>query len=189
MRWFSFWKKKSAIAHITDRTRVADLVSHYPNFATFLHTQLGLQITSNDLRLRFGEWCRRSALPPAQVVFMQFQMSERTGARTIEASALQARMQTDPKLVVLDARESWEYEWAKLPNTSALNAQTLPEILKMYPRDTPLAVICHFGIRSMDAAAYLSDQGFTDVTALEGGLEAWSLKADPTFPRYPGHPC
>jgi rhodanese-related sulfurtransferase len=33
-------------------------------------------------------------------------------------------------------------------------------------------------------AAILEALGFTDVSSLRGGLEAWAQRADPTMPRY-----
>ncbi|MEE8306244.1 MAG: rhodanese-like domain-containing protein, partial [Gammaproteobacteria bacterium] len=48
----------------------------------------------------------------------------------------------------------------------------------------PLVVMCHGGMRSLQVAQYLTDQGFADVYNLSGGIDAWSQEVDPAVPRY-----
>jgi rhodanese-related sulfurtransferase len=47
-----------------------------------------------------------------------------------------------------------------------------------------LAVICHHGVRSMRAALMLRAHGFKDAMSVAGGIDAWSLGADASVPRY-----
>jgi rhodanese-related sulfurtransferase len=51
-------------------------------------------------------------------------------------------------------------------------------------RERPVVVHCHRGGRSAKAYRILAGAGFTDVAALSGGIEAWSLTVDPAVPRY-----
>jgi rhodanese-related sulfurtransferase len=51
-------------------------------------------------------------------------------------------------------------------------------------RERPVVVHCHRDGRSVEAARILLGAGFTDVAALSGGIEAWSLSVDPEVPRY-----
>jgi monothiol glutaredoxin len=51
-------------------------------------------------------------------------------------------------------------------------------------RDTPIAFLCHHGIRSRSAADYMIEKGFIHVYNVTGGIEAWSLLVDPSVPRY-----
>jgi thiosulfate sulfurtransferase len=44
--------------------------------------------------------------------------------------------------------------------------------------DVPLIVACYHGNSSQSAAAYLAEQGFSDVYSLDGGFELWRA----TFP-------
>ena len=43
---------------------------------------------------------------------------------------------------------------------------------------------CHHGMRSRNAAELFLRKGFRKVYNLDGGIDAWSLKIDPTVPRY-----
>jgi monothiol glutaredoxin len=51
-------------------------------------------------------------------------------------------------------------------------------------RNTPIALHCHHGVRSQNAAQQLIQQGFRNVYNLQGGIEAWSQNVDPKVPRY-----
>lgn len=46
-------------------------------------------------------------------------------------------------------------------------------------------VLCHHGVRSMHVAQFLvQNKGFTNVLNVTGGIDAYSLEADPSVPRY-----
>jgi rhodanese-related sulfurtransferase len=47
-----------------------------------------------------------------------------------------------------------------------------------------MVIICHHGIRSLQAADYLRQQGFRYVVNLTGGVAAWASDCDLTMPRY-----
>ena len=50
--------------------------------------------------------------------------------------------------------------------------------------DTPIVVICHHGMRSMQCARYLVAQGIDSLINLTGGIDAWSTQIDPAVPVY-----
>ena len=52
------------------------------------------------------------------------------------------------------------------------------------PKNTPIAFLCHHGTRSRSAAEHFVSQGFSKIYNVEGGIDAWSVKVDPTVPRY-----
>jgi rhodanese-related sulfurtransferase len=53
------------------------------------------------------------------------------------------------------------------------------------PRDRPIVVMCHHGVRSAHVVAYLREaHGFEQVVNLSGGIDAWSCDVDPRVPRY-----
>ena len=51
-------------------------------------------------------------------------------------------------------------------------------------RDTPIAVHCHHGMRSLKVTATLRALGFTNVRSMAGGIDLWSVDVDPTVRRY-----
>ena len=51
-------------------------------------------------------------------------------------------------------------------------------------KDRSIVVYCHVGGRSQRACELLSARGFSKVENLSGGIEGWSVRVDPTLPRY-----
>ena len=89
---------------------------------------------------------------------------------------------TPPRL--LDVREQSEYEIVHLEGGQLLTEDLVGEMLEGWPPDTPIVCYCHHGVRSMQAALFLAGKGFTDVTSMAGGIDAWALQIDPTLARY-----
>ncbi|HEX7046628.1 MAG TPA: rhodanese-like domain-containing protein [Gammaproteobacteria bacterium] len=85
---------------------------------------------------------------------------------------------------LLDVREAWEYQLARLPGAIHIPIAELPSRLGELNIREPVIVYCHHGIRSWHAACFLEQNGFTNVGNLAGGIEAWSREIDPQMPRY-----
>lgn len=52
------------------------------------------------------------------------------------------------------------------------------------PRHVAVAIYCHHGVRSAQAAAMLERMGYADVSHLAGGIDAWADILEPALPRY-----
>ncbi|HEY1182471.1 MAG TPA: rhodanese-like domain-containing protein, partial [Rhodocyclaceae bacterium] len=50
--------------------------------------------------------------------------------------------------------------------------------------DAEIVAICHHGMRSMQVAAFLEQNGFGKLYNLQGGVAAWAAQVDPTMPTY-----
>ncbi len=87
-------------------------------------------------------------------------------------------------LVLLDVRELEEREAARIEPSIFIPMNDIPGRLNEIPRDREVVVYCHTGARSAMVAAYLEGQGFTSMSNLRGGIDAWSLRVDPSIPRY-----
>ncbi len=102
----------------------------------------------------------------------------------IRAAELRARMQQDDPPVVIDVREYHEVEIARLPEALHLPFSDLPAAVRFLDPTADYVVVCHHGVRSAEAAAYLVERGFTSVVNLLGGIDAWAREVDPTMARY-----
>lgn len=60
----------------------------------------------------------------------------------------------------------------------------IPSRVQELDPDTHIATMCHAGVRSMNVAVWLRDQGFEKVQSVRGGIDAWSQTVDPNVPRY-----
>lgn len=85
---------------------------------------------------------------------------------------------------LLDVRMPEEIEEVVIPGSLLIPLHELPQRHAELPRDRPLAVICHHGVRSQTAARFLDKAGFAGVLSVDGGIDAYSLQVDPTLPRY-----
>lgn len=98
---------------------------------------------------------------------------------------LEAALAAGHDLVVLDVREPEELERASLPGALHVPMGQLPARAAELPRDRLLVVMCHHGVRSAHAVAYLREaHGFEHLENLSGGIDAWSCDVDPRVPRY-----
>jgi len=101
---------------------------------------------------------------------------------TVQEVAALLKLPQPPKL--LDVREGPEWECAHLPGTRPLTQELLDEVIEGWDRAAPIVTICHHGVRSVSAAQYLAQQGFTNVCSMKGGVDAWAREIDPALPRY-----
>ena len=90
--------------------------------------------------------------------------------------------------VVLDVREPWELERARIQPAlctfKAMPMASIPLRLAELDADTPIAVLCHHGARSMQVAHFLVHNGFSNVANIAGGIAAWSSEVDNAIPQY-----
>jgi len=88
------------------------------------------------------------------------------------------------KPVLLDVREPWEYEKARIEGATLVPMRELPSKIEQFDEDKEVVAICHHGGRSMQVAMFLEKQGFKRVHNLVGGIDAWSRTVDPAIPLY-----
>ena len=88
-------------------------------------------------------------------------------------------------VVLIDVRGSEERALASLEAAKVMDGETMQAIEAM-SKDTALAFICHIGNRSQVAGEHFRKQGFTNVSNVVGGIDAWSKEIDPSVPEYGG---
>jgi rhodanese-related sulfurtransferase len=88
------------------------------------------------------------------------------------------------KPVLLDVREPWELEKARIPGATHIPMREVPARLGELDPDQEVVAICHHGGRSQQVALFLEKNGFSKVHNLAGGVDAWSRTVDPAVPLY-----
>lgn len=88
------------------------------------------------------------------------------------------------RFTLLDIREPYELAAASLPNALHIPMRDIPARLDELEPDADIAVLCHHGGRSEHVARFLNARGFERVHNVDGGIEAYSLRIDPSVPRY-----
>ncbi len=98
------------------------------------------------------------------------------GLRTVEADDAAALLVDPPSdLVVLDVRTIEEFEAGHLDGATMIDFY-LPDFadrLAELDRDVPYLLYCRSGNRSGQTLALMEDLGFSDVTEIGGGINAW----------------
>ncbi len=104
----------------------------------------------------------------------------------ISVGELKARLAADKPPRLIDVREADEWELARIPGAELLPLSQWPAIVQAQLTDpaAPLLILCHHGGRSARTTDFLLRSGYTDVTNVAGGIDAWSLEIDPAVPRY-----
>ena len=103
---------------------------------------------------------------------------------SLSASQLKTKLETGEDVFLLDVREPVEFEYASIPGSHLIPLNEVPSRLDEIDFDKEIIVICHHGMRSMQAAGFLNQAGFKKICNLSGGIDGWSLYCDPSVPRY-----
>ena len=89
------------------------------------------------------------------------------------------------ELYLLDVRNIDEYEICHLPDAILIPMNQVPNNIKRIPRDKPVVVYCHHGIRSASVIQYLEqNHQFNNLINLEGGINSWATDIDSSMPLY-----
>lgn len=86
--------------------------------------------------------------------------------------------------VLLDVREPWEIETAKIAGSLSIPMREIPARSEELDDEAQIVCVCHHGARSAQVAMFLESRGYRNVFNLQGGIDAWSRQVDPSIPTY-----
>lgn len=93
--------------------------------------------------------------------------------QSISAATLQAKLNSNETLQLIDVRELFEHEDFNIGGT-LIPLGEITQHINEIPTDIPVVVYCRKGIRSQIAIQKLMDKyPFTNLVNLIGGTEAW----------------
>jgi rhodanese-related sulfurtransferase len=93
----------------------------------------------------------------------------------ITPTELKQRQQAGETPHIIDVREPWEVAESRIAGSQNIPLGTLPTRLDDLEdlKNEEVIVHCKSGARSASAKAFLTQQGFTNVRNLEGGMLAY----------------
>jgi adenylyltransferase/sulfurtransferase len=110
----------------------------------------------------------------------------------ITAKELSEKMLAGNKFAIVDVREIWELNYARLNDARVINIPTsqigrlhqeaFP--LELRDPDVEIVLMCHHGVRSANAALWMMQNGWKNVSSLAGGIDAYAAQIDPTVGKY-----
>jgi rhodanese-related sulfurtransferase len=103
----------------------------------------------------------------------------------ISAGQVEVLQRSGQPFTLLDVREPWEYETARLEGAKHIPMGDIPSRahLELDPEEHVI-VVCHHGVRSLTVTNWLRQQGFENVQSMRGGIDGWARTVDPKVPLY-----
>ena len=98
---------------------------------------------------------------------------------------LHARLQSGENIQLVDVRQPEEYAYCRIEGSELIPLGELARRADEVADNRPVVLICHHGVRSMQALAYLQHRHeLTNLLNLRGGIHAWSTRVDPSVAVY-----
>ncbi len=89
----------------------------------------------------------------------------------------------DNETILLDVRTVEEFSFCNLGGTN-IPLNDLERKINILPKDKEIYCLCHHGVRSRYAQAFLLENGYSKVYNISGGIDAWSIQVDSSVKRY-----
>jgi len=147
-----------------------------------------LKVKFRELNLRRDPGCPVCGENPT--IFSPIDYEQFCGGRneeaipTMSAPELKRKMDACEPFELIDVREPFEYEIARIDGAKLIPLGEIAERVNELQRERPIVVHCHSGQRSAQAVRLLQQRGFANLYNLEGGIDAWSDQIDPSVPKY-----
>jgi len=96
--------------------------------------------------------------------------------KNVDVATANKMIANNKELVILDVRTPQETALGTIPNAIIIDykASDFDEKISILKKTTPYLVYCRSGGRSAGASTKMINAGFTNVTNMEGGYNAWS---------------
>jgi len=75
--------------------------------------------------------------------------------------------------IVIDVRDSYSFNTEHIKGALHIDGPTMGSLIQHRKKNPPVLVYCYHGNSSRDMAEIISHFGFTNVSNLVGGWEAW----------------
>ena len=112
-------------------------------------------------------------------------VEEKPAIEEISATGLKALFDREEDFQLIDVREPFEYEIARIPNAKLIPLGEVVNRICEIEKGKTTVVQCKGGVRSAKAIQYLKDAGFEGrLINLKGGIGAWSDEVDASVPKY-----
>lgn len=113
-------------------------------------------------------------------------VSNGAGPEIIELSPreLSERLARGDDFDLIDVREPFEWEIARIEGARLVPLGTLADALPTLDPNREIVLYCKGGVRSLKAALELRAAGFSRLCNVTGGISSWSEEVDAAVPRY-----
>ncbi|MCX8649269.1 hypothetical protein J3U21_03635 [Gilliamella sp. B2776] len=109
-----------------------------------------------------------------------------TTIKSITPVELAQKIEASEELFLLDVREPNEVDICSINGSTHIPMNLIPLYLDKIPDGIDIVIYCHRGVRSLNVANYLVENGFDaqNLYNLTGGIDAWASVIDNQMIRY-----
>lgn len=97
------------------------------------------------------------------------------GVKQIEPADMKTKLGSKGQQLI-DVRSPVEFQTNHIKGFQNIPLPQLKERAHQLVKDQEVYVICQSGMRSMQAAKILKKHGFTHITNIKGGMNAWRIR-------------
>jgi len=105
-------------------------------------------------------------------------------AYELSPQEFKAAMDQDPSAVLVDVRESFEWDICKIDGAQLLPLSSFEPATSGLDQEDSIYLYCYKGKRSMLALKELKKAGFKKLKNLSGGIDLWAEEVDSDMPQY-----
>ncbi len=104
----------------------------------------------------------------------------------VRVDEVKAMLDRGDDVLLLDVRQPEEHAIVNIAEAKLVPLNDLPSRLGELQAhaDKPVVVYCHHGGRSLQATAFLRQQGFETARSMAGGIDEWAERIEPGKARY-----
>ncbi len=96
-----------------------------------------------------------------------------------EVSPQEARAKQQAGAVIVDVREAYELREGYIPGAVHIPLRSLTQRMKELDPSKEIVIVCRSGNRSITAAQFLQQGGFSQVSSMAGGMISWTRQRFP----------
>jgi rhodanese-related sulfurtransferase len=93
--------------------------------------------------------------------------------KEITPQQVEEKIKQDEDITIIDVREDEEVAQGMVPNAKHIRLSDIPQNVEELPKGHEYVMVCRSGRRSMNAAEFMQEKGFTNVQNMEGGMLKW----------------
>ncbi len=149
-----------------------------------------LTMSFRELKLRRNPDCSVCGTNPTVKALIDYEAFCGITVETVEweysitVEELKGKLDRGEPVVVIDVREPMEYQINRIPGARLIPLGQLPYKVNELSTADELVLHCKSGPRSATALRFLRELGFQKLKNLEGGIDAWVERVDPSQPMY-----
>ncbi|MCA0972849.1 rhodanese-like domain-containing protein [Halobacillus litoralis] len=91
----------------------------------------------------------------------------------ITPNEVEKKIEQNDDMTIIDVREDEEVAEGMVPEAKHIPLGQIPNEIEKLPKDQEYIMICRSGRRSMNAAEYMKENGFSNVKNMQGGMLQW----------------